>query len=260
MLSLRPVGGLCNRLLAINSAIALSQYIQVPLHVIWEQNALLNCPFSLLFKPLGSFSLKEESLKKARSAKLLRKMSHFKYQRVISTSEIDDLLSRKYDFSELKQDRSVLIYGCKSFYPGQPLKEEFLPVESILKQVSTVFPTSYKRVIGLHIRRTDHQPSITKSSSKLFIQKIEKELQVDPNTLFFLATDSPKEETLFKKNYPKNIVTHDKDYSRESVQGIKDALVDLLCLSKTEHIYGSFFSSFSVTAAKFSNIKLTIVE
>lgn len=48
MTSLVPVGGLCNRMRAMDAALALHRVTGVPLRVYWESNALLNCPFHRL--------------------------------------------------------------------------------------------------------------------------------------------------------------------------------------------------------------------
>ena len=45
-----------------------------------------------------------------------------------------------------------------------------------------------------------------------------------------------------------------RDLSRDSVNGVKDALLDLMCLSKTDKIIGSYFSSFTDIAADINGI------
>ena len=66
-------------------------------------------------------------------------------------------------------------------------------------------------------------------------------------------TDKPAVE-----QFPEEIIVYKKELSREKEEGIKDALVDMLCLSKTSRIIGSFWSSFSEVSAEIGRIPLTI--
>jgi len=72
---------------------------------------------------------------------------------------------------------------------------------------------------------------------------------------FFLATDSPEEEQDMKKLFGDRIITFAKKLDRNNPEAIQDALVDLLCLSKTRKIIGSFYSSFSDIAADIGYIE-----
>ena len=62
MLIIQPIGGLCNRMRAINSARILAEKRGDFLIVLWFENAELNCPFEELFK--SSPSLKSLTLGK----------------------------------------------------------------------------------------------------------------------------------------------------------------------------------------------------
>ena len=84
----------------------------------------------------------------------------------------------------------------------------------------------------------------------LIIDEIQKRIQEDPDVRFFLATDSEaEEEQLIRQFGNKILVQKGKDLSRNSTTGIQNALVDLLCLSYCDEIWGSYWSSFSETAA-----------
>lgn len=47
-----PVGGLANRMKAIDSAIKLSRKTNSELHIIWFKDRGLNCRFDQLFEPI----------------------------------------------------------------------------------------------------------------------------------------------------------------------------------------------------------------
>lgn len=49
-------------------------------------------------------------------------------------------------------------------------------------------------MIGMHIRRGDHTTPTLGSPLSLFISKIEEEVTLDPNTYFYVASDSFSEK------------------------------------------------------------------
>jgi len=56
------------------------------------------------------------------------------------------------------------------------------------------------------------------------------------------------------------VVTSDHEASRDSVDGIREGLADMWSLSRTQRIYGSAGSSFSVMAARVGGTPLEILE
>ena len=78
---------------------------------------------------------------------------------------------------------------------------------------------------------------------------------------FYLATDSRDVKDIFKYLFGPSIITSDPDYSRNNEIGIKDALFEMFMLSKSQKIYGSYWSSFAENAASIGNISIeTIVN
>ncbi|MCI0498062.1 MAG: hypothetical protein L0Y36_00070 [Planctomycetales bacterium] len=114
--------------------------------------------------------------------------------------------------------------------------------------------------IGVYIRRTDHDTVASYSPEQGFLDAMNAEISRDSQARFFLATDSPQIMSRFTALYGDRILWHAKDYGRNSPQGIQDALIDLLCLSRTKKIIGSYQSSFSETAAQLSDIPLQTIR
>lgn len=109
--------------------------------------------------------------------------------------------------------------------------------------------------VGIHIRRTDNRPAIGKSSTECFIECMKKELDSDPDTRFYLATDDLEEERIIRAAFPGRILSNEKRcLRRDSAEGIQDALLDLYCLANTRKIIGSYFSSFTDIAADMRKI------
>jgi hypothetical protein len=82
---------------------------------------------------------------------------------------------------------------------------------------------------------------------------MEKEIRTNPSVTFFLATDSPKEEQLMCSRFGDRIIVCRKRFSRLSLEGMRDALVDMYCLAATRRIYTSWNSSFSEIAGQINN-------
>lgn len=117
------------------------------------------------------------------------------------------------------------------------------------------------QLVGVHIRRTDHNVCIMKSPTWLFIEKIESLLQEDAERLFFLATDDLEVENELKNRFPHKIVVQKKAvWGRDSIEGMKSGIVDMLCLSQCEFILGSCTSVFSRFAAEYGGIELIEVK
>ena len=110
-------------------------------------------------------------------------------------------------------------------------------------------------MVSVHIRRTDQVTSIAYSKTENFIQLMNREIDADPNVKFFLATDDKEEEALLRKTFPGRIVSNEnRTLRRDSLDGMYDALLDLYCLSSCKKIIGSYYSSFTDTAAALGNI------
>lgn len=117
-----------------------------------------------------------------------------------------------------------------------------------------------KHVIGMHIRRGDHTTPTLGSPLSLFISKIEEEVTLDPNTYFYVASDSFSEKKKLKDLFGERIITRFDEVRRDNESGIVDALVELYTLAHTSKIYGSLASSYSSLAAELYSIKLEILS
>jgi hypothetical protein len=112
----------------------------------------------------------------------------------------------------------------------------------------------------VHIRRGDNSASIQVSPLELFLERMRIEVERESETRFFLATDDAATEQTVKERFPGRVTTRDKSFARNRARGVQDALVDLLVLSKCSLILGSYWSSFSQTAAEMGRGTLEIVR
>lgn len=298
-LYLKPVGGLCNRMRAIDSAVTLADQLGKRLVVFWGRDVYLNCRYSDLFKPSESFDLVEE--RQWLGKKVLfpylpgSKPSNPVKKGLYTLTKIGLNINSEIWFEDIEQAvspldadiqpekvRSMKEYETRSFphispllnllhVPGssfvcsawklKPSKSydlHFKPIEVLDKQILMV-TKGFNRTVGVHIRRGDHTSAIMHSTVNKFIRVMDQEVENNEAT-FFLATDCRTTEAEFVKRYPDRIYSFPKSsYSRNTTQGIQEALVDLYCLSRTEKILGSYYSSFSQVAAEISGLQETTI-
>ncbi len=130
--------------------------------------------------------------------------------------------------------------------------------EAIVSKVQDIIKKYRNSIVGIHIRGTDHETAKKLSPVELFIDKMNKEINDDPDVMFFLATDEKDIETRLKTLYGKRIIAYDdKNFLRASTEGLLDGIVDMLCLASCVKIYGSYGSQFSGFAAEYGHIQKT---
>lgn len=264
MLVIEPLGGLSNRMRAIDSAIALGREINKPVKVIWYRNWLLNCSFNELFEPLPSVSEYVERNGNFYPLKYIRKITRLgyalHYDKYLNRKAMREMIASGFDFRELAQYRSIRISSCHRFYSSGDDYSEFRPRPEVLEKVESVTSKFNQNTVGVHIRRADNVASIQKSPTSKFIAFMEQEISNNPDTHFFLATDSHGEEETMMARFPDKVVTCPKgSLARTNNQAIIDALVDLLCLSRTRKLLGSHSSSFTETACELGGIECVVV-
>jgi len=185
MITIKPYGGLGNRIRSIDSLIAATEKKQVPIKIIWEKTPSLYCSFDELFTLPGRVHVinkkKTQSLLVSKCftlAGLILKRIGLRipvgYKTYIFEKELKELKDANYDFRKLSEEKSVFIETQHRFFSIGKDFETFRPVESILKRVNKITSNFSSNTIGVHIRRTDNQKSIDFSPLELFINKCKK--------------------------------------------------------------------------------------
>lgn len=85
---------------------------------------------------------------------------------------------------------------------------------------------------------------------------MDAEIKKKANTKFYVASDDNKVKKCLKSKYPDRIITLMDNTDRNSLEGMKFAVLDLFCLSKTNKIIGSVGSSYSQIAAEIGGIEV----
>jgi len=258
-LTLAPRNGLANRIRAVGSGLELARMLNFRLHLIWSLDYHLNCPYEKLFQPYPEI-LDVENYNNSNENLEVRIEQSGLYDRIILNKEVKAMKLEGFDFKELAGHRSLFISSGAAFLRKTP-NWKFRPEKSLEKIIEDITGSYPKHTIGVHIRRGDNTESITHSPLHGFINGMRSEVSADPDVSFFLATDSTEEEENIRQEFPGRIITFPKNsLDRNDPIAIREAMVDLLCLSKTSKIIGSYWSSFSQLAAKIGKIQLTEIR
>jgi hypothetical protein len=154
--------------------------------------------------------------------------------------------------------KNIYINSCFGFLEGETDYSFIKPTESVNSIVENISKNIRSNTCGIHIRRAEPEWSV-KNPSSFYINQIDNLINVDSSVTFYLSTDSVEEEDCFKKAYGDRIIVYQKrSLNRGKASAIEDALIDLICLSKTSRIIGTYGSSFSEIASRLGSIPLYV--
>ena len=263
-------GGLGNRMRVAAAAFAMAQQTGIPMRVLWTSQWGMRCRFDELFEdPPMSFLRDARGFEKVLFARptwknlyLPRLLQKLCYRHIIYAPKIWYLNRDGFDYEKWFRQGGTLMTAYRDFCPWttDDLRQLFRPNADVRQRVSVRTAAFSPYTIGLHIRRTDHQQAIDESPLELFTAVIDREAELHPNLRIYLATDDETTKTALFDRYSDRILTSPDVATRESTNGIRDALVEMLTLSRTRHIYGSAGSTFSPIAACLGNVPITILQ
>ena len=272
MIFLRPQGGLANRIRVISSAIWLSKITSHKLNVIWEINSDLNCDYNTLFCQKEEFNLipfpeKFKYLHHTNNPKFSKRVKAYLRNRFLGiqyTLNEGDFLYR--GFSEVEKIRRVARLNKNLFISTTQAFGEWREYVHCIKFHQDIVNRIKKdelklsnKTIGLHIRRTDNLIAIQNSPVALFEKLIESLCKNSANPIIFLSTDDEVVKNHLCGSFS-NIKTFRHQLNRNSREGMINAAIDLLTLSKCQAIYGSYWSSYSELASLIGKCPLKTVR
>jgi hypothetical protein len=257
-----PLFGLCNRMRAMDSAMALGDEWNRPVEVMWQNDQDLGAFFRDLFEPIPSMMIHD------RPDAIARALS--RWGRFRSMVRIWESLSggRYYHYDEnerLKADIRITperlrhvplrIASIGRFFDERPRYARFRPVHAVQERVEAITDRFGPRTVGVHVRRGDNARSMAISTDARFIEHMQREIDADPATTFYLASDSVAVKQLMIDRFGARVITDQLPADRRSVEGMREAVAELFALARTRKILGSHWSSFSHTAAHIGGIK-----
>lgn len=270
-----PCAGLGNRLYGLLSILYYRSICDFDLHIVWKTEPACAAGFDLLFDrdAIENATISEVVQMGYKGGNALRTIKgNFtlkKYRQGCDFYEPADIIAYYNEKGEqgiidLLSSEKKLYIKCTAcicerehLYSG---KMEIVPSELILERVRNVIEAyDDKRLIGIHIRRTDNVDAIKSSPTKLFEDKMSELSSED--VVFYLATDDERERIYLEKRF--DLVSVDNlsgKKTRKTANGIIDAFVDMVCLSMCECIYGCKKSTFSQMASILGKIELHILS
>ncbi|MDE6557164.1 MAG: hypothetical protein K2K55_09420, partial [Duncaniella sp.] len=157
--------------------------------------------------------------------------------------------------------KDSLIISCLSFFPYEDtLYRSIFQFAPDVQERASEIVGSVTPDFGMHIRRTDNIKSISDSPLELFYEVTENLLSENESVKIFLATDSQTVKEDLSSRYPGTFIYNTSGASRDTRTGMIDAAAEMLILSRSRKIFGSFWSSFSEASACLGNIPLVICK
>lgn len=270
ILTLAPKQGLCNRMRNISSGIWLAKQLDIKkVQVWWVRKRNIRVNFSDLFKPIQVEGVKVTMRSfspwvipvvppTAHNWNIPYYLRRPFYARQIS--DFSPWIEGADIFKELPAKGNLYVTTCHEMCEYLPLKEVFVPRDDLQKIIDEVRSRFSSNVIGIHIRRTDHKLGIEKNSIEDFRRRMHLEVEKDPDTKFYLATDDPQVKADLKAEFGDRIISYDAALTRSTKQGMRDAVVELWSLASSKCIIGTYDSTYSRTASQLGGIPLEIVS
>ncbi|MCK5699506.1 MAG: hypothetical protein KAI29_00070 [Cyclobacteriaceae bacterium] len=273
-LVIKPIGGLANRLLVVDSALKFQRLVKPDKTlIIWERNRNLNCSFKELFhypdhlhfvetKGFNKFSIRSyfefynsfnpSNFRWSFFNRMLGKEK--KFSRIYYSEDMERLITKGENVLPNSEEECIYISFYERFYNSFEHISTFKPIHEIQSQIEKVLRRFDKTTIGVHIRRSDHEDSIKFSPIEGFVKKMKLKIN-QTGASFFLTTDSYNDKKTIQKRFGERIIIHDSKLDRNTPDGSKDAVIDMFCLSNTREIIGSYNSTFSQVAAEIGRIE-----
>lgn len=265
-----PMGGLANRMRAIDSALALCRRFDRPLEIVWIRDARqINARFSDLFDPpeRPGVSLREATLLDRlrfappvwrRNAKLplIWQFLRFGSRRRLSVArglalQREGVVPPPFAL----RDRTVFLPAWWQIVPTEERYDFFRPVASLRAEIDALAGSLPPGpAVGVHVRRGDHAQAILNSPVEAFEARMDALLATGGAASFFLATDDPGVRDRLARRYGPRLRFRDGSSDRSSSDGMRGAVVDLWTLSRCSRVLASSGSTFAPTAAALGGI------
>lgn len=288
-LTLVPQGGLCNRLRAVLSAVSLveEQHVVADLRVGWSADAECAARFDQLFEPLGSPHVtiaprhwhdRPVTRRNLHWPAIVRSLFYSTQYRNAPPPlpDLQRLLPPEEAFAAQQTSAAqeapvpaasaavrVRLYVSTglAFCDYSPAYVRRLrPLPHLQQRIDALSAAFDAHTVGIHIRRTDHTTCIAESPDTLFLDAMQQVIDADPDTRFYLATDDATLKASLMERFPGRITTQECRGTRSDLRGMEEAVIDLWTLARTSRLLGSYWSSYTDTAAEIGGMPLDIIR
>lgn len=271
-----PCGGLANRLRAIASIVDIGKKFNCIPTVVWICNNDINCRFSTLFnlpssedciitEPSAFEVFTKYQIPRKRNLYVSYIYLHLAFDlRIYEGKNLPDFFdtNNRLDLEKIRPYQRIYIFSGENLsnFSPQLYRSLFQFTPQVIDRALSILGGNSLIDAAIHIRRTDNSMSIEHSPVSLFQQQVESIIADNRNSKIFLATDDQQVKKHFSTLFPNNIIINPVQASRTTKAGMVDAAAELYILSKSNRLYGSYWSSFTEAAAMHGNIPLTIIK
>ena len=272
---LKVKNGLANRLRCLSSFYNYAKTFDKKLFVCWEPGMGWGSEHFLdLFENIddinfiSSFEYEQFSKEHPNIEQFIRQKPPIYYTFDIAGGELLQIIENK---SFCYQGDSALEYFLpKNIESKYLFFDKLVPKKNIKSKIERITSIFDQNTIGVHIRKGDARNSPWKyfyelSNDDFFIKEMNREIDNNKNSNFYLSTDCEKTQNKFLEMFDDKIICLNKKFV-ESVDhekpkyGQEDALIDLFCLSSTNKIIGTYWSSFSTLSANLKNKPIVLSQ
>ena len=259
-----PNGGLCNRLRVVLSGYLAAQQYGWSIRVEWGRDRNCWAHFDDLFEPLTAehFSITHRSFwnnyisrKNLRLPGLLRVFMYDRQQSQYCPQQHGDLPTFVQPYRKVYLSTGYALMD----YP-ENMNRLLRPLPRLQERIDRIRQQFPAEIVGVHIRRTDLVVAMKNSTVEAFYAALDAEIAQHPAVCFYLATDDEQLKAEMQMKYGRRILMQSTQCCRNTLAGIEEAVVDLWLLASTRKILGSYYSSYSVTAAEIGEIPLCVVK
>lgn len=263
-------GGLANRMKAIAAGLRLAEAVDSQLHIVWFANKDLNAKFSDLFLPIDSprVTVTETAkrtlytLDRPRKGNLwIPAIGRLKgHRRMMNVKTVTRHMDEgDFDFTAWARGHNVWMAACVYFW-GEPIPDDafdiFRPQADLQREIDRIGAQIDADTIGMHIRGTDNGPAQLLSPPAAFAEYLRT---LPQHVRVYLATDEATVKSNFRKEFGSRIVCMDHAVRRDTLDGMRDAVIEMFLLARTCRIVGSGKSTFSTTPASIGRIPFQTV-
>ena len=274
-ITLIPYGGVARRLRTVASAIELfGNGTDKPLEILWFTSESFGTPSERLFTLSPKYVPEHVTIREADWRDLLtndapQKGNLFvtapfvflRYDLYLSPERTRRLKAEAKDFPDellrlctRRSERILLSTNEPLSKPNGDIYKYLVPTVEVTGVRNSRMSGWKDNVVGVHLSRSNDENSYTESPTELFIQRMQKMIEADPTTTFFLATTDSNEmerlQTIFRDRVFAIHSISDPDSPESSIESFGE----LLALSHTRKILTTPHSTFSEVASEMGHI------
>lgn len=285
------VAGWGNRLSPLVSAIRFSKLFNCKLKVIWSIDEIFPCDFYDVFHEIEMDNVEiiyDYNIIRRLEERYCETLRFFKSQCDVPgffdgfDDSDEDCVISSYKFLVTKEEMDR--YNPKGYcdLPPAAVKDFryyhslLRPREDIQAKIDEMNRRIDKEIIGVHLRKPEvtrqpgEVPPFKWRPDKDIYQMMQVAIDRNSDQRFFLSSDCKPTENRFVKKFGDKIITSRKqhrvfvwnydekfrkvNFITTSKESIKEAFVDLICLSKTGYIIRNLQSTFSSYAGVIGNV------